>query len=45
MTSLLNVQNISFSFPGRSVLEDLSFEAHEGNSLRSWAAMALARAL
>ena len=30
MTSFLNVQSISFSFPGRSVLENLSFEAHEG---------------
>ena len=30
MTPLLSVQNVSFSFPGRSVLEDLSFEAREG---------------
>lgn len=30
MTSFLKVQNISFSFPGRRVLEDVSFEAREG---------------
>jgi ABC-type cobalamin/Fe3+-siderophores transport system ATPase subunit len=30
MTTFLKAQNISFSFPARTVLEDISFEADEG---------------